>query len=216
MILSAQSINKSYTEAGDGSQAIQVLKNFSLEIQEGESLAIMGPSGCGKSTLVSILGGLDQPDRGQVKIAEQDLYQLSANALTDFRAQNIGVIFQQFHLLPHLKAIDNVRLPLDLQGDDRAEEKAREALRSVGLAERAEHFPHQMSRGECQRTAIARVLVMEPKIVFADEPTGSLDRRTADEVMEILFQRLKEKNIALVLVTHDEQVAQLCERRLSL
>ncbi len=215
MILTAKGLYKSYQESGDAKK-VDVLKDFQMELDKGQTLAIMGPSGCGKSTLISILGGLDRPDQGRVEIAGQNIYELSTNDLTDFRAKNIGIVFQQFHLLPHLKAVDNVRLPLDLQGIDQAKERALQALDSVGLADRANHFPHQMSRGECQRTAIARVLVMQPQLILADEPTGSLDRKTADEVMDLFFNKLKESHISLVLVTHDEEVARLCERRLDL
>lgn len=178
----------------------------------------MGRSGCGKSTLISLLAGLDLPSSGEVEVLGRPLSKMRAGELNQFRAQKIGIIFQQFHLLDHLIALENVRLPLDLNaaalGIRDVDAKAREVLGKVGLAARAGHFPDQMSRGECQRVAIARVLVMKPSMVLADEPTGSLDTRTGHEVIDLLFRLAREEKLALIIVTHDAEVASRCDRHL--
>ncbi len=196
---------------------LHVVRGVSLILHSSETLSIMGRSGCGKSTLISLLAGLDLPTTGQVEFLGRKLGELPAGELNQFRAKNVGIIFQQFYLLDHLTALENVRLPLELQEQkiDAAtiDERALQMLGKVGLAERAQHFPDQLSRGECQRVAIARVLLTHPKLVLADEPTGSLDSRTGQEVIDLIFRLAKEQEIALIIVTHDAQVAQRCQRR---
>jgi len=209
MILRASSLKKSYWQA-EG--PLEILRGVSLEIEQPGTVSIMGRSGCGKSTLISLLAGLDTPTSGQVEVLGQNLASFSARELNQFRAQKIGIIFQQFHLLDHLTALENVRLPLDLNGVSGGDELARETLAKVGLDHRAAHFPDQMSRGECQRVAIARVLVMKPALVLADEPTGSLDVRTGREVIDLIFRLAESEKMALILVTHDPSVAERCQK----
>ncbi len=209
------------TQSGVGASPdepeLHVVRGVSLALNSSETLSIMGRSGCGKSTLISLLAGLDFPTSGQVELLGRKLDQLPASELNQFRAQNVGIIFQQFYLLDHLTALENVRLPLDLQKQHLSakamDERALQMLAKVGLADRASHFPDQLSRGECQRVAIARVLMTNPKLVLADEPTGSLDSRTGQEVIDLIFRLATEQEIALIIVTHDKQVAQLCQRR---
>jgi putative ABC transport system ATP-binding protein len=209
----ATAIRKSYSLDDGGS--LEILRGVSLTVADGAStVALMGRSGCGKSTLISILGGLEAPTSGQVLIAGQDMTALIGRALNAFRGRNIGVVFQQFHLLEHMTALENVRLPLDLNGvGSEAEEQARAMLNKVGLSHRVDHFPARLSRGECQRVAIARVLVMKPKVLLADEPTGSLDLKTGREVMDLIFELVSEQNIAFVMATHDPLVAERCKTR---
>src|SRR5690606_5660817 len=159
-------------------EAVEVLRNLNLQMEAAETLAILGQSGSGKSTLLTLLAGLDSPTSGSIVLNGQDMQKLSEEELAKFRAQNIGIIFQQFHLMSHLTALENVSLPLDLFKDRDAERKANEALDQVGLGKRKDHFPHQMSGGECQRVAIARAMVVRPAILLADEPTGNLDNAT--------------------------------------
>ncbi len=211
MILEAIDLKKNYLQ---GATPLEILKGVSLSIEKPLTVSIMGRSGCGKTTLISLLAGLDSPTSGEINVLGQSVVAMKAGELNRFRAKNIGIIFQQFHLLPHLTAFENVRLPLDLNQVENADQKAREVLAKVGLAARADHFPEQMSRGEQQRVAIARVLVMKPAVVLADEPTGSLDVRTGKDVIELLFKLASEEGIALVLVTHDPAVAARCSRHL--
>ncbi len=211
MILRAENISKIYRQ---GSASLEILKGVSIEIAKSETVAIMGRSGCGKSTLISLLAGLDVATSGDVEIAGRKLGNLSGRQLNQFRAQSVGIIFQQFHLLDHLTALENIRLPLDLNSEPDADQRAAALIGAVGLSARAEHFPGQMSRGECQRIAIARVLVRRPQIVLADEPTGSLDVRTGREVMDLIFRLTEQMGCALLLVTHDRSLATRCSRTL--
>lgn len=211
MILKARELRKTY---GEGEATLEILKGVSIEIEHPQTVSIMGRSGCGKSTLISLLAGLDVATSGEIQILDRSLKKLSARELNSFRARNIGIIFQQFHLLDHLTALENVRLPLDLNGIGDADRLARETLAKVGLAHRLNHVPDQLSRGECQRVAIARVLVMKPALVLADEPTGSLDVKTGKEVIDLIFRLAEAEKIALVMVTHDPAVAERCERHL--
>jgi putative ABC transport system ATP-binding protein len=207
VILKAQNIRKNFAE-------LEILKGVSLEVEKPETVAIMGRSGCGKSTFISLLAGLDSPTEGRVDVLKKDLAAFSDKDLNAFRARHIGIVFQQFHLLDHLTAFENVRLPLDLNRVDKPDEKAREMLAKVGLAHRADHFPNTMSRGECQRVAIARVLVMKPEILLADEPTGSLDVKTGRDVIDLIFKLAATERLALIMATHDPKVAEKCERLL--
>lgn len=216
MILKVRDLRKTYGEEGKG---LEILKGVSLDIETPQTVSIMGRSGCGKSTLISLLAGLDVATAGEVAVLGRSLRDMSARELNAFRARNIGIIFQQFHLLDHLTALENVRLPLDLnrhRDADRhsshdVENLAREMLEKVGLAHRMNHLPDQLSRGECQRVAIARVLVMKPALVLADEPTGSLDVKTGQEVIDLIFRLAESEKIALVMVTHDPAVAARCQ-----
>jgi len=213
MSLSVQNLSKSHTQA---SRKISVLNELNLEVKTGETVAIIGKSGSGKSTLLALLAGLDNADSGQVVLNGQALTGLSETNLARMRARSMGIIFQQFQLVQTLTALENVMLPAEILGDRETATRAQELLKSVGLGERMHHFPSQLSGGEQQRVAIARALAGTPQIILADEPTGNLDNETGLNVMDLLFNLLKEKNIALVLVTHDPECAERCERVLTL
>jgi putative ABC transport system ATP-binding protein len=206
-------VSKSFQQ---GDQFIQVLNEFQLDLKAGETLALLGPSGSGKSTLLSLLAGLDRPDSGSVIIDHQHLNQMDEEQLTAFRGANIGIIFQQFHLFPHLTALENVMLPLEILDQQKAAEKAADALEKVGLQHRLQHFPHQMSGGENQRIAIARAFVIKPRILLADEPSGSLDQKTGDQVMDLLFNLVQKEKTTLILVTHNESLAKRCGQHIRL
>jgi putative ABC transport system ATP-binding protein len=198
---------KTFTQ---GSAKIPAVDHINFDLLEGETLAIVGPSGSGKTTLLSLLAGLDRAEQGSIEIAGQDITKMTEAELSRFRGQNIGIIFQQFHLMPHLSALENVRLPLDILGDSRSLEKAQQTLKEVGLESRSTHLPGQLSGGECQRVAIARAAVVEPKILFADEPSGNLDSETGKRVTDLLFQLVKDKKMTMIMVTHDLTLAQRC------
>ena len=195
---------------------IEVLAGLDLEVAAGETLAVLGESGSGKSTLLSLLAGLDAPTRGDVQIDGRSLVAMSEGELAAFRGRELGIVFQQFHLMAGLSALENVALPLELQGRKDALERARDALEQVGLASRADHLPARLSGGECQRVAIARATVVEPALLLADEPSGSLDRRTGEAVNALLFDLVARRGTTLVLVTHSETLAAACDRRLQL
>lgn len=213
MSLTIQNIWKTYQQ---GETRIEVLRDLSFEIGRGETVAILGQSGSGKSTLLSLLAGLDQPDRGRIEIAGQNFAAMSVEERTRFRGQKIGIVFQQFHLVPHLSAFENVMLPMEIQGQTGAKAMALELLSQVGLAARASHFPSQMSGGECQRVAIARAMITRPEILLADEPSGSLDLATGETVMALLFDLVRKTKMSMVLVTHNPEIALRCNRRLHL
>jgi len=210
VILRAIAVEKEFETAAG---VIPVLRGVDLGVESGESLAILGASGSGKSTLLSLLAGLDVPTRGRIEVEGQDLAHLAERELAAFRARRLSIVFQQFHLLGSLSALENVALPLELQRAPDAEQRAREALAQVGLLERAEHLPSRLSGGECQRVAIARALVVEPALLLADEPSGSLDERTGAGVMQLLFSLVERRRTALVLVTHSELLSAACSRR---
>ena len=215
MILKALDVTKSFPPSSiDEGEALEILKGVSLEITAPETVAIMGRSGCGKSTFISLLAGLDQPTKGQIEVLGRPLAALTNRELNAFRARHVGIVFQQFHLLDHLTALENVRLPLDLNRSQSPDERAVEMLDRVGLGHRRSHFPDQMSRGECQRVAIARVLVMKPELLLADEPTGSLDLKTGREIIDLIFRLAASEKFALVMATHDPKVAERCGRLL--
>ncbi len=199
-----------------GDQALEILNGVSFEIRRGESVAIVGASGSGKSTLLGLLAGLDRPTRGDVELAGQSLAQLDEDGLAGLRASQVGFVFQAFHLLTGMTALENVMLPLELLGDTGAEAKARDWLQRVGLGERLEHSPRQLSGGEQQRVAIARAFVTRPAVLFADEPTGNLDTATGKQIADLLFELNAGGTTTLVLVTHDLELAQRCERTLTL
>ncbi|MDE6226743.1 MAG: ABC transporter ATP-binding protein [Muribaculaceae bacterium] len=191
------------------------LENVNLEIREGEFVSMMGPSGCGKSTLLNIIGLLDTPSTGTVSILNTEMANLSDSKLSAFRNENIGFVFQSFHLIPSLNVIDNVALPLSyrhsMSGSER-KKRVEEVLSHLGLSHRMHHYPSQLSGGQCQRVAIARAIVGDPKIVLADEPTGNLDSKMGQEVMEILHKLNREDGRTIVMVTHNEQQAQMTDR----
>ncbi len=212
MILEIKNLCKSF-QTSPSLPPIEVLKGLDLSMEKGETLAILGQSGSGKSTLLTLLAGLDSPTAGSILLNGQDMQALNEAELSRFRAQNIGIIFQQFHLMSHLTALENVSLPLDLFKDPDAERKAAEALEQVGLGKRKEHFPHQLSGGECQRVAIARAMVVRPSILLADEPTGNLDNATGEYISDLIFDLVKAHNMTLLFVTHNEQLALRCARQ---
>lgn len=213
-ILQAQDIRRTYKV---GQTALDVLKGVSLDVHEGETLAIMGESGSGKSTLLHVLGGLDRPKEGKVAFRDQDVYRMSPAKLAKFRAQNVGYVFQSFHLLPELDIVENVALPGMSRGPAKeAKARAEDLLSEVGLSERIGHRPQELSGGEQQRVAIARALMNEPDIIFADEPTGNLDSGTGEKVLNYLFQLIETRRHTLVLVTHSKEVASRCSREIFL
>lgn len=218
LIVEARDVHRDFTI---DSTSIHVLKGVSLQVKAGEALSIMGASGAGKSTLLHILGGLDRPTRGSVAFNGESLYDLPNRSRTEIRATKIGFVFQAYHLLPELDLLENVMLPaLSRFGASRREagnrRRALDLLERVGLRERASHRPMELSGGEQQRAALARALMNEPEIVFADEPTGNLDSKTGDLVLHYLFELTREKGHTLVVVTHNDEVAKRCDRVLHL
>lgn len=191
---------------------LEVLSGVDLGIEDGDTLAIVGPSGSGKTTLLVLLAGLEQPAQGSILMEGRSLGQLDDDALADIRRDEIGIIFQSFHLVPSLTALGNAALPLEIAGRQGARSKAQQMLERVGLAGREAHYPSQLSGGEQQRVAIARALVHSPKLVLADEPTGNLDSRTGEKIIDLLFGLNADAGSTLVLVTHDEAVASRCQR----
>ena len=208
-ILEAQHITKTYKI---GERKIDVLKDISLKIEAGEVVAIVGSSGSGKSTLISMLSGLDQPTRGRIFVNSQDITDKTEDELAPLRNRTIGFVFQSFHLVPSLTAIENITFPAELNGDPQAYVKAEALLRRVGIWERADNFPHQLSGGEKQRVAICRALINQPSIIFADEPTGNLDSANSTEILNLLFELHREKESTLVLVTHNMEIARMTDR----
>jgi len=189
-----------------------ILSDVSLTVNERDTVAIVGVSGSGKSTLLSLLAGLDTPSGGEVHLAGEPLHELDEDQRAAVRAQNVGFVFQSFHLLPGLSALENVMLPIELKEEKRARERATELLVKVGLKDRLQHYPNQLSGGEQQRVAIARAFASEPKILFADEPTGNLDAENGKKVSDLLFDLNQQLGTTLVLVTHDDRLAARCQR----
>lgn len=200
----------------DPSGKLSILRDISFTLTAGQTAAIVGASGSGKSTLLGILAGLDTPSAGTVHLAGQDLFALDEDARAALRARHVGFVFQSFQLLPNLTALENVMLPLELAGLPGARAKAVAMLQRVGLGERLQHRPKVLSGGEQQRVALARAFVVEPELLLADEPTGSLDHATGEAVMDLMFALNRERGTTLVLVTHDRQLAGRCERRLTI
>ena len=198
----------------DASGTLQILCDIDFQVESGQTVALVGASGSGKSTLLSILAGLDTPSSGVVKILGQSLFDMSEDERAAFRARHMAFVFQSFQLLASLTALENVMLPLELAGQSDPRRKAIELLRQVGLADRLNHYPRVLSGGEQQRVALARAFVVEPAILLADEPTGSLDHATGRSIMDLMFSMNRERGTTLILVTHDEGISQLCQRRL--
>ena len=201
---------------GEGAGRVHILKGLSLCVEEGTSVGLIGPSGSGKSSLLMVIGGLERANEGLVEIAGQSFSGLNEDRLATFRGQNIGIVFQSFHLISNMTALENVAVPLELAGNKNAFDLARKELENVGLADRVTHYPTQLSGGEQQRVAIARALAPRPKILIADEPTGNLDTKTGDEISNLMFKVQKERNMTLILVTHDGGLANRCERVVSI
>ncbi|MAH90575.1 MAG: ABC transporter ATP-binding protein [Candidatus Poseidoniaceae archaeon] len=208
--LSCEGLWKVY-EMGD--EKVQAVRGIDLEVNQGEMVAIMGPSGCGKTTLLNILSGIDDPSAGQVRVSDKPLFGISDDERTDLRGKEMGFIFQKFHLLEVMNAVENVEIPLLLLGlnPDEARAKATEALEKVGLGDRCQHRPAELSGGQQQRVSIARALVHNPSVILCDEPTGNLDSDTSEQVMDLLTQ-LNESGSTLVVVTHDDEIAKRCSR----
>jgi putative ABC transport system ATP-binding protein len=195
---------------------LTILKGITLKVNEGEIVAIVGASGSGKSTLLGLMAGLDGASSGDVLLDDNNLTEMDEEQRAMLRGQLVGFVFQSFQLLPSLTALENAMLPIELKGDDQARDKAKQLLQRVGLEERWHHYPNQLSGGEQQRVAIARAFATQAKILFADEPTGNLDTATGEKVVELLFELNREFSTTLVLVTHDERLAQRCNRVIKL
>ncbi|MGD0958566.1 MAG: ABC transporter ATP-binding protein [Methylomonas sp.] len=212
-IVLAENLGKSVTTS-EG--ALHILSSIDLIIKPAESVAIVGESGSGKSTLLGLMAGLDNPSAGRIEINGRDMTKLDEDGRAKLRAQLIGFVFQSFHLLPGLTALENVMLPLELRGDPEAESAARDYLHRVGLTSRLRHTPKQLSGGEQQRVALARAFVTHPAILFADEPTGNLDSQTGAYIIDLLFELNQEQRTTLILVTHDAKLASRCQRTIRL
>ncbi len=208
MKIEIKNVDKSFIQ---GENKIQVLKNINLEIKSGETIALLGKSGSGKTTMLSLLAGLDKPDVGSINVDSEDITKLSEEKLCDFRAKKLGIVFQQFHLIPHLTALENVLLSFEINGSTDTQ-TAMDWLAMVGLKDRFNHYPSMLSGGEQQRVAIARALAFGPPLLLADEPTGNLDAETGKSVIDILFKIVREKKTTMILVTHDEELALRADR----
>ncbi|WP_112946010.1 MULTISPECIES: ABC transporter ATP-binding protein [unclassified Rhizobium] len=199
---------------GSAAASVHVLKGIDLGIAAGESVGIVGPSGSGKSTLLMVLAGLERLDSGEININEAPLHTMSEDQVADFRGRNIGIVFQSFHLIANMTALENVAVPLELANVANPFEIARRELKSVGLGDRLNHYPGQLSGGEQQRVAIARALAPSPALLIADEPTGNLDTDTGRQIADLLFSKQAERGMTLVLVTHDNALAKRCSRQI--
>ena len=205
--------NVSLTLKSDAGK-INVLKNVNLDIPYGQTVSIVGPSGAGKTSLIMLISGLEKPSSGDIEVSNHKISDLSEDNLAVFRRKNIGIIFQNFHLIPSMTALENVMIPLELAGISNAEKEAISALSLVGLQDRIMHFPSQLSGGEQQRVAIARAFAAKPKIILADEPTGNLDSETGKVVMDELFDLNKKFGTTFILITHDSKLAKRCKRHM--
>ena len=205
-------INDLHLSLVGGAGPVNILRGIDLRVESGETVSVVGPSGAGKTTLLMALAGLEPATSGTIRVAGTTLNGLGEDALARFRRAHIGIVFQSFHLIPTMTALENVALPLEFAGDDAALERAAAALTATGLAQRSGHFPGELSGGEQQRVALARAFVTEPALILADEPTGNLDRDTGLMVMELLFSLQQEKGTSLILITHDTNLAQRCRR----
>jgi putative ABC transport system ATP-binding protein len=201
---------------GTGAARVHILKSLSLSVPAGQSLGIVGPSGSGKSTLLMVMAGLERADAGSIEVAGEALHQLDEDGLARFRGRSIGIVFQSFHLMPTMTALENVAVPLELAGRRDAFDRARAELEAVGLSHRLGHHPAELSGGEQQRVATARALAPEPSILIADEPTGNLDAETGADIVRLMFEASAARGATLVLVTHDRDLAGRCDRRISM
>ena len=215
VIVDIHHVSKSYRRGG---QAVPVLRDITLAIPHGDFIALMGPSGSGKSTLLNLIAGIDKPDAGELRVGGEDITRFGEAELADWRARNVGFIFQFYNLMPVLDAFENVELPLLLTGLAKRERRVRveTALSLVGLADRMEHYPNELSGGQQQRVAIARALISDPTIIVADEPTGDLDRKSADEILELLERLVDEFGKTVLMVTHDPRAAERAHATLHL
>ncbi|MEZ9244025.1 ABC transporter ATP-binding protein [Vibrio lentus] len=212
-IIKAEAVSKTVST---NQEHLTILEHVDIDIREGETVAIVGTSGAGKSTLMTLLAGLDVPTSGEISLLGQPLSQLDDEARAKIRSESVGFVFQSFLLIPSLSALQNVTLPCLLKGEDEDIERATALLESVGLKDRLNHLPSQLSGGEQQRVALARAFMIKPKILFADEPTGNLDQQTAAKIVELLFELNSSHGTTLVLVTHDPKLAQRCQRTLKM
>ncbi len=208
LILEVKNITK---EVNSPEGLLTIVKDINLSVEQGKPISLVGPSGSGKTTLLAIMAGLDLPTRGTVTLLGSEITALDEDKRAQIRGKDVGFVFQSFHLMPRLSALDNVMLPLEISGDPNAMDKAQEALGQVGLAKRSKHFATQLSGGEKQRVAIARAIVNKPKILFADEPTGNLDKKSSGAITDLLFSINELINTTLVLVTHDLVLAEKCD-----
>lgn len=211
IIVKAEALTK---QVATPDHTLVIVRDANFEVRAGEAVAIVGASGSGKSTLLGLLAGLDVPTSGRAWIGGEELFRLNEDGRARLRGQMVGFVFQSFQLLPALTALENVMLPLELAGGADAAARARVVLGRVGLAERVGHYPRQLSGGEQQRVAVARAFVTEPRLLFADEPTGNLDSTTGEHIIDLLFQMNRERGTTLVLVTHDVELAKRCDRRM--
>ncbi|MDG1007794.1 MAG: ABC transporter ATP-binding protein [Alphaproteobacteria bacterium] len=200
------------SRAGD----VNILRGIDLSIAAGETVGLIGPSGSGKTTLLMVLAGLEPPTSGSVAVADYDYGMMSEDDLARFRRRHIGIVFQSFHLVPTMTALENTALPLELAGEKDCRARAAALLAEVGLADRHDHYPAQMSGGEQQRVALARAMVADPPVLFADEPTGNLDQSTGESIMQLILNLAKNRNSTLFLITHDANLAQKCDRTLTM
>jgi len=214
-MINIHNITKTYNK---GATKVEALKEISFSIENGEIVALMGASGSGKSTLLSLIGGLDKCDSGSISVDEKNISTLNAEKLADFRRDDVGFVFQQFHLIPTLSVVENIILPLLPSGIKKAEcySVAREALEKVGLGDREKHLPGELSGGEQQRVAIARALVNKPKIILADEPTGDLDSKTGEKILDLLQSLNQKEKVTIIIATHDDKIAKKAKRKIVL
>jgi putative ABC transport system ATP-binding protein len=216
MSVPAIALRDVHLSLGRGAARVHILKGISLDIGKGEAVGLVGPSGSGKSTLLMTMAGLERPDSGSVRIDGEDLSPLDEDALARFRGARIGIVFQSFHLIPTMTALENVAVPLELAGAPDPFGRARAELQLVGLGDRLDHYPAQLSGGEQQRVALARAVATDPAILVADEPTGNLDESTGQSIIDLMFRLKRERGSTLVLVTHDAGLAALCDRQVRL
>jgi putative ABC transport system ATP-binding protein len=212
----AVELDNVHLSLGRGASRVHIIKGISLAIARGESAGLIGPSGSGKSTLLMLIAGLEQPDAGTVKVDGVNLGKLGEDALARFRGARIGIVFQSFHLIPTMTALENVAIPLELSGATAPFEKARAELAAAGLRDRLSHYPAQLSGGEQQRVAIARAMAPGPAILIADEPTGNLDEATGASIIDLIFALKRDRGTTLIVVTHDHAIASKCDRRICL
>ena len=212
----AVDVQSLHIELGRDASRVHVLKGIDLAINQGEAVGLVGPSGSGKSTLLMAMAGLERAGSGHIKIADQDITTMSEDELAQFRGRQIGIVFQSFHLIETMTALENVAVPLELAGHRDPFQRAQKELEAVGLKDRLSHYPSELSGGEQQRVAIARALAPDPTLLLADEPTGNLDATNGDTIVELLFALKRERNMTLVLVTHDLRLAARCDRTIQL